>query len=202
MKNREDAIALHEKSQQLYEKLSVLTFVDRYMNTTPNVSETKEELLENFAVTPSEAIEEDEEQSPEIVDKITNDVKKLVKEMKLEEILPVKEEKAKKVTFDEELKDTVSVDYRSTKIIAPNAFTPGVPGANGLFYLKDKNISGKYLLIIYNREGTEVYRTKKSGVAGGWDGTYKGKECQSGAFVWIAYNDDEVCAKGYVMLVK
>jgi hypothetical protein len=99
-------------------------------------------------------------------------------------------------------KDTVSVDYRSTKIIAPNAFTPGVPGANGLFYLKDKNISGKYLLIIYNREGCEVYRTDKSGVEGGWNGTYKGNECQSGAFVWIAYNDDEVCAKGYVMLVK
>ncbi|MGB5990239.1 MAG: gliding motility-associated C-terminal domain-containing protein [Marinifilaceae bacterium] len=99
-------------------------------------------------------------------------------------------------------KDTVSVDYRSTKIIAPNAFTPGVPGANGLFYLKDKNISGKYLLIIYNREGCEVYRTDKCGVEGGWDGTYKGNECQSGAFVWIAYNDDEVCAKGYVMLIK
>lgn len=99
-------------------------------------------------------------------------------------------------------KDTVSVDYRSTKIIAPNAFTPGVPGANGLFYLKDKNISGKFLLIVYNREGTEVYRTNKTGIEGGWNGTYKGKECQSGAFVWIAYNDDEVCAKGYVMLVK
>ena len=110
MKNREDAIALHEKAQQVYEKLSVLTFVDRYIETTPNVSETKEELLEEFDTTLNEVIEEIEEGSPEIVGKITEDVKKLVKEMKLEEVLPMKEGKAKKVTLDEEFKDTVSVE--------------------------------------------------------------------------------------------
>lgn len=110
MKNREDAIALHEKARQVYEKLSVLTFVDRYMETTPNVSETKDELLEKFDTTSSEFVEEIEEQSPEIVGKITEDVKKLIKEMELEEVVPKKKEKAKKVTLDEEFKDTVSVE--------------------------------------------------------------------------------------------
>ncbi len=110
MKNRDDAIALHEKAQQVYEKLSVLTFVDRYMATTPNVSETKEELLEKFEVIPIKNIEETEEESSEIVGKITEDVKKLVKEMELEENVPIEDEKSKKVTLDEEFKDTVSIE--------------------------------------------------------------------------------------------
>ena len=45
MKNKEDVFALKDKSQVIYEKLSLLAFVEEYVNTTPNLEETKEELL-------------------------------------------------------------------------------------------------------------------------------------------------------------
>lgn len=110
MKNREDAIALHEKAQQVYERLSILTFIDRYIETTPNISETKENLLKEFSTPSEEIVESHEDESLEIVGKITDNVKILVEEMKLEEVISNGTEKVKKVTFDEELKDTVSVE--------------------------------------------------------------------------------------------
>ncbi|MDP6921625.1 MAG: hypothetical protein QGH06_01510 [Lutibacter sp.] len=49
MKNKEDVFALHEKSQVIFEKLSVLKFVEEYVSTTPGLSETKEEILAGIA---------------------------------------------------------------------------------------------------------------------------------------------------------
>jgi hypothetical protein len=48
MKNKADVVALQQRAKDAYEKLSVLAFVDRYLQTTPNVTETKEELLEKI----------------------------------------------------------------------------------------------------------------------------------------------------------
>ena len=45
MKNKEDVFALKEKAHEIYEKLSVLSFVEEYINTTPNATKTKDELL-------------------------------------------------------------------------------------------------------------------------------------------------------------
>ena len=41
----------------------------------------------------------------------------------------------------------------------------------------------KYDLIIYNRWGNEVFRTKDPNR--GWDGTFKGTESLTAVFVWI-----------------
>lgn len=46
MKNKENVFLLKEKSKEIYEKLSVLAFVEEYVNSTPNLKETKSELLE------------------------------------------------------------------------------------------------------------------------------------------------------------
>lgn len=46
MKNKEDVLALKEKSEEIHEKLSLLAFVEEYVSTTPNNNVTKEELLE------------------------------------------------------------------------------------------------------------------------------------------------------------
>jgi hypothetical protein len=46
MKNRENVFLLKEKSKEIYEKLSVLAFIEEYVNSTPNLKETKSELLE------------------------------------------------------------------------------------------------------------------------------------------------------------
>lgn len=46
MKNKENVFLLKQKSKEIYEKLSVLAFVEEYINSTPNLKETKVELLE------------------------------------------------------------------------------------------------------------------------------------------------------------
>ena len=45
MKNRDDVFALEEKAKVISSKLSMLAFVETYVNTTPNLKETKEELI-------------------------------------------------------------------------------------------------------------------------------------------------------------
>ncbi len=48
MKNRDEVVALKEKARLVYEKLSVLAFVDDYIVTTPNIQKTKEELIKDI----------------------------------------------------------------------------------------------------------------------------------------------------------
>ncbi|MDA9339372.1 hypothetical protein N9Q68_00195 [Polaribacter sp.] len=45
MKNRDDVFALDEKAKVISSKLSMLAFVETYVNITPNLKETKEELI-------------------------------------------------------------------------------------------------------------------------------------------------------------
>ncbi len=49
MKNKEDVFALKQKAHEVYEKLSLLAYVEEYINTTPQAEETKEELIESIA---------------------------------------------------------------------------------------------------------------------------------------------------------
>jgi hypothetical protein len=48
LKNKEDVLVLKQKAYEVYEKLTVLAYVDEYINTTPNASETKEEILKKI----------------------------------------------------------------------------------------------------------------------------------------------------------
>ena len=48
MKNKEDVFVLQKKAHEVYEKLSVLAYVEEYINNTPNPEHTKEELLEKI----------------------------------------------------------------------------------------------------------------------------------------------------------
>jgi len=64
MKNKEDVFALKEKSKDLYERLSMLAFVEEYVNTTPNLEVSKEELVvkvtQAFETKEAVVIEEEE----------------------------------------------------------------------------------------------------------------------------------------------
>jgi hypothetical protein len=44
MKNKENIFLLQQKSREVYEKLSILAFVEEYVNATPGLKETKEAL--------------------------------------------------------------------------------------------------------------------------------------------------------------
>ncbi|MCI2228781.1 hypothetical protein MC378_06345 [Polaribacter sp. MSW13] len=97
MKNKEDVFALKEKSKEIYEKLSVLAFVEEYVNTTPNLEETKDELtlkiekafeVKKTIVAPviieNELIEENEEE-PQIEEELNEDAEVVVNKTETQE---------------------------------------------------------------------------------------------------------------------
>ncbi|MGJ8743853.1 hypothetical protein [Polaribacter sp.] len=135
MKNKEDVLALLEKSKEIHEKLAVLAFVDEYIRTTPTTVETKEELVnkvENAFELKEEELEKVLETNkittilPQITEEIVqvdkkevpepqiNDLQEVFVAQKVEEPLVNTEvkvvEKEKVATLEDELKDTVSVD--------------------------------------------------------------------------------------------
>lgn len=67
MKNKEDVFALKEKAYEVYEKLSVLAYVEEYINTTPQASETREELLAKIENAENQKTTDLEETKEEII---------------------------------------------------------------------------------------------------------------------------------------
>ena len=76
-------------------------------------------------------------------------------------------------------------------LFVPNAFTPGGDGVNDRFKgFVTGNVEGvRYRLLVYSREGTMVYEEKGSDLAymDGWDGTFKGEQCNAGVYVYFLY---------------
>ena len=86
----------------------------------------------------------------------------------------------------------------------PNAFTPKLE-TNNVFKPFTANDLEGYELFIYDRTGTLVFHSDNIEV--GWDGTYKGKDCMTGTYVYIAnYRrpgvDRQMSHKGTVTLLK
>lgn len=79
MKNKENVFLLKQKSKEIYEKLSILAFVEEYVNSTPGLKETKEELISKVEkgfkvkeIIADEVIEVEEKQEI-IVDQLEED---------------------------------------------------------------------------------------------------------------------------------
>ncbi len=91
-------------------------------------------------------------------------------------------------------------------IYVPNAFTPNGNEHNNTFrpiILGERE--GSFEMQIFNRWGEVVYDTRDHQI--GWDGTYGGKVCQDGAYVWKirlkAKNVDDVKTfTGHVMILR
>ena len=86
----------------------------------------------------------------------------------------------------------------------PNAFTPNLE-TNNTFKPFTANDILDYELYIYDRAGILVFHTND--IEEGWDGTYRGHECKSGAYVYITkYRRKGVerlmSQKGTVTIVK
>lgn len=119
MKNRDDITALHKKAQKLQEQLAVLMFVDDYLETTPEAKESREELIEKIETVVDKPIEVAVVKEVSVEQKVfTLEDEEVVEEEKPEvvlnlvpekEVVEVKEIK-KQLSFEEELKGTVSVD--------------------------------------------------------------------------------------------
>jgi gliding motility-associated-like protein len=75
------------------------------------------------------------------------------------------------------------------KLNVPNAFSPNDDGINDVFYAQGifiQNLTGKppldYLLIIYDRWGSELFETND--ITKGWDGTFHDKPCEEGVYIY------------------
>jgi hypothetical protein len=98
LKNKEDVLVLKEKAYEVYEKLTVLAYVDEYLSDTPNATETKEELLAK--------IENNSKEKVEIVIDEVKTVEKTVIETEVEE---------------DQIKDVVETEDFSTEPVLSEA---------------------------------------------------------------------------------
>jgi hypothetical protein len=111
MKNKDNVFLLKQKSKEIYEKLSVLAFVEEYVNSTPGLKETKEELLEKVEqafevkensfvaeISTKESITVEEKVVYSLVDEFDEEVKQ---EVIIEEKIAVKVEEIVEQPFDE-----------------------------------------------------------------------------------------------------
>ncbi len=134
MKNKDDVNALHKKAREIYEKLTVLRFVEDYVEKTPNLSDTEEETISTMQ---QEWVGEVEFESKMVVDEVEFESKMVVEipekteekeaflEAKMEELFnegdTILKETAKKsyalqISLEDEFKDAISSD------IATNLF--------------------------------------------------------------------------------
>lgn len=108
MKNKDDVFALKEISQEVYEKLAMLAFVEEYVNTTPNLEQSKEELIENV----EKAFEIEASENKISAEKI------------VEEPIPVQEKEAQieankeKVVYDL-IEDNIETEVENNEVPKP-----------------------------------------------------------------------------------
>ncbi len=82
-------------------------------------------------------------------------------------------------------KDSISIkiSYKSD-IFVPTAFTPNGDGKNDVLRPKLIGIKELKYFAVYNRYGELIYKSNNENQ--GWDGFIKGKEQNTGSFVWMA----------------
>ena len=86
----------------------------------------------------------------------------------------------------------------------PNAFTPD-KSSNNIFRSYTGNDIRDYSLYIYDRAGNQVFFTDDR--EGGWDGTFEGKKCKQGVYVWVVNyrrieTDKVIQQKGTLTLIR
>jgi gliding motility-associated-like protein len=102
-------------------------------------------------------------------------------------------------------KDTIQVFQKDCLygVFIPNAFSPNGDRQNDVFRALVFGPTIKFTLQVYNRFGELVFNT--SDPDKGWDGTYKGKPCDNGTYIWqCSYHiegSEPVRRKGHVILV-
>ena len=101
--------------------------------------------------------------------------------------------------------DTINIKVFTTTpdIFVPNAFTPD-NASNNIFRPIAVGISKLEYFRVYNRNGMLLYSTIRIG--SGWDGSFKGKPQDIGAYVWMVQGTDYtgklVTKKGTVVLIR
>lgn len=97
----------------------------------------------------------------------------------------------------------VQIEDCDCKIFIPNAFTPNVDHLNEKFPPLTECPIKEYMLVIYNLWGEKIYES--TSLSNPWDGTYMGKICQNGAYLYrISYmqNGLRKSSNGQVYLLR
>lgn len=96
----------------------------------------------------------------------------------------------------------VTIKY-DPEIYIPNTFTPDDNDFNQVFSVVYANIES-FDMVIYNRWGELIHRMDMTNNS--WDGTYKGKKCPDGVYVWKMEFLDDLERKhvrtGHVTILK
>lgn len=117
MKNNDDVGVLHKKAQDICEKLSVLKFVDAYMDTISTIEDSKKEVVDEIAP----VIVEGKIEEPINIVEASNEIEETatLSETQVEEIFGIEDTLLKddvhdipslKNSLEEELKDAISAD--------------------------------------------------------------------------------------------
>ncbi|MDJ0644830.1 MAG: hypothetical protein QNJ57_02500 [Flavobacteriaceae bacterium] len=124
MKNKDEAAALRDKAREVYEKLTVLAYVDEYVETTPNLSVSKDEILKKIDKTlkiKSDKIEKQkiaiQREAKQEQTEATESVKKedTVFEPKFESVkIDLQTLKSNQISSKEEFRDAISADKTAT----------------------------------------------------------------------------------------
>lgn len=107
-KKRDDVFALKEKAYEVYEKLSVLAYIEEYINNTPQAKETKEELIEQF--------EKSLERKEEVQKKEEKEKEETTKEEKVLPKVATKEEVIEDETLEMTNEDLLAEEKKEEKI--------------------------------------------------------------------------------------
>ena len=88
-------------------------------------------------------------------------------------------------------------------LYAPNAFTPNGDQINDFFELKGIYIA-TYNIKIFDRWGALIYESNS--LEDHWDGTWRGKPCQEGVYVWVVnatgFDQTEINRRGTATLIR
>lgn len=88
-------------------------------------------------------------------------------------------------------------------IFIPNAFTPNSDNTNDNLYVRGNNID-EFVFRVYDRWGELVFETSDQSV--GWDGTYKGKDCDPAVYDYYfeatCVDQEKFFKKGNITLIR
>ncbi len=79
--------------------------------------------------------------------------------------------------------DTMARIEPMAEVVIPNVFTPNKDGRNDEFIVNGQGLESLHL-VIYNRWGNKIFES--NGSKQGWDGKYKGNDCEAGVYFWVA----------------
>ncbi len=120
MRDKNDILAIKGKVSGLYEKINLLAYLEEYVNTTPHLKETKEELMSKYRVT--EFLEKDNgDEIKSMVSNgieqkdVENDIKLDNKEPELEYSELLEEEDQELICNDEKTENIQDIEVNDTE---------------------------------------------------------------------------------------